>query len=202
MKRDRNGKGAALAEEVPPPPPPRKPASNGFTRGATPSPPSVSSAPSFTAVAGVSRANGVRADGGGGRGRGRGGVGGGGARPAGAARPTGITSSSSSSSTSAAAKKKKLGLGRLEGWRAAADEILARAGGGTGGDAGSGLQGKGVSAQLGTRGGDAAARPASRRKFAAVCSANFNRSMMAHKLLQEHRFFVKSYGTGRWGFVV
>lgn len=41
----------------------------------------------------------------------------------------------------------------------------------------------------------AAAR--SRRRFAVVCSANFNRSMMAHKLLKEHNFQVESYGTGR-----
>lgn len=39
--------------------------------------------------------------------------------------------------------------------------------------------------------------PTSRRMFSVVCSANFNRSMMAHKLLRDHRFRVESYGTGR-----
>lgn len=113
----------------------------------------------------------------------------------------------------AAPKRAKRELAEFGGWRAEADEILVkagkgRAGGGGGGGAqtqngggasgpegGGGMMSGQQSRKAGVRGVAAAAR--SKRRFAVVCSANFNRSMMAHKLLQENNFQVESYGTGR-----
>lgn len=102
--------------------------------------------------------------------------------------------------SSASSKRAKVGLDPPKGWRAVADEILLKAKEGEGGGGGSGENGvpaRGESSE--GKGNKQVGLPSpSRRKFAAVCSANFNRSMMAHKLLQGHRFRVESYGTGRW----
>lgn len=201
MKRDRESskETAALPAQPPPPPPRRAPSSSAFTlaNGMTRPGGAVSGGNTNGfhgdgltrpggAVSRVSNTNGVRA----------GGV----KAVAGASAASSAVDFSASSSTCTASKRVRLGLDPPEGWRAAADRILLQAeggGGGTGvgvgvGDEGFSTRGGGDKIQ-----GQTAVGPRSRRKFAAVCSANFNRSMMAHKLLRENRFDVQSYGTGR-----
>lgn len=69
-----------------------------------------------------------------------------------------------------------------EGWREVAESLLRARGG---------------DSAVAEEGELTEAGPTSRHYYAVVCSANFNRSMMAHKLMLKHGFRVKSYGTGR-----
>lgn len=171
-------------QEIPPPPPPRtRPpprndvaAANGFSIHAAAAAASVSNA-----VAAWSGTNGTPKPNGGV-------VGGNRANVFSGSSPS--ISSPSSVTSSAAPKRAKLGVGQL-------DEIVLKAG------IGGGIKGQVSDARGATNGGGNKKHPGNRtaarskRRFAVVCSANFNRSMMAHELLQEHNFQVESYGTSK-----
>ncbi|CAM9195268.1 unnamed protein product [Ectocarpus sp. 12 AP-2014] len=187
-------------QEIPPPPPPRiRPSSasrNGHvaagSNGSSDHPPAAF-APATAAVSTASRTNGAGD--------------GGGANVFTASSSSATAQSSSSTPTSSTMKRPKLGDEHPDNWRATADEVLVKAGLKGGGKEKKSMAGE-EEASSTRRGNDkekqqqpgatktvAAAR--SKRRFAVVCSANFNRSMMAHKLLKEHNFQVESYGTGR-----
>lgn len=192
MKRERNGTLGAVQQppRVPPGVPAREPSSTGSTaaNGTAPPPAAAFSPLGLATAAQVSTTNGVP---------GRSGCGGSAEKEhAPSTLPVAPTASLLAASLPSALKRSRFGLDPPKGWRAAADDILLRAGGASVG------RGVGVSSQAAQCGGSVRAGAlvaTSRRKFAVVCSANFNRSMMAHKLLQENRFHVKSFGTGRWG---
>lgn len=167
------------AGQIPPPPPPRRLPANVFTatHDDIPPPPPPRRPAAFTGSE-VFLANGAQNG------------------EVSAVSPTTATSTSSSPSLlppahNGSKRARFFGLEPPPGWRAKADTILSKAEAGVGGEGG-GEGGERLSIR-GGRGGSM-----SRRKFAVVCSANFNRSMMAHKLLEENRFQVESYGTGRW----
>ncbi|CAM9564823.1 unnamed protein product [Ectocarpus sp. 8 AP-2014] len=185
-------------QEIPPPPPPRiRPSSasrNGHvaavSNGSSNHPPAAF-APATAAVGTASRMKDAGD--------------GGGANVFTASSSSARAPSSSSTATSSAMKRPKLGYEHTDNWRATADEVLVKAGLERGGKEGRSRAGdeegsstrndKEKQQQPGATKAVAAAR--SKRRFAVVCSANFNRSMMAHKLLKEHNFQVESYGTGR-----
>ncbi|CAM9239197.1 unnamed protein product [Ectocarpus fasciculatus] len=190
-------------QEIPPPPPPRiRPSSasrNGHvavSNGSSNRPPAAF-APATNAVGTASGTNG--------------GGDGGGANVFTASSSSARAPSSSSTPTSAATKRPKLGYERPDNWRATADEVLLKAGLERGSKEGRSrvLDEEGLSTRKGNdtkqqqqqhqqQGATkTVATTRSKRRFAVVCSANFNRSMMAHKLLKEHNFQVESYGTGR-----
>lgn len=178
MKRDREGvEAAAVQEQEPPPPPPRRPPANG-----------TASAQRHSSLSAHTKRNFGKAP----------------------ANPLGSPSGSSSYSHSISSKKPRHGLDPRAGLRAAAVVVssrpappaaaVAESKGRKVDDGGISNKGGGTAKEQG--GGDVRVGgplAKSRRKFAAVCSANFNRSMMAHKLLQENNFHVQSFGTGRWG---
>ncbi|CAM9315254.1 unnamed protein product [Pylaiella littoralis] len=179
-------------QEIPPPPPPRRrpPSSRSGCVAANEFSSHAAAASTFHTVAAWSGTNGNTQPNGGG-------VGGIGANVFSCSSPS--VASSSSVHSYAGPKRAKIGVGQL-------DDFVLTAGIGVGVEGESSnarVSADGASTRGGGRGGDdlkhlGKTTPArSKRRFAVVCSANFNRSMMAHELLQKHNFQVESYGTSK-----
>lgn len=116
-----------------------------------------------------------------------------------------VTSSSSAGGLGSSNKRPKFAvITEPEGWREVAEAIIRADKEGVGrieeGDdaiKAGGREGERVGGGEGQHWDTDLPMATSRRTFSVVCSANFNRSMMAHKFLRDNRFRVESYGTGR-----